>query len=507
MPSPYQLLTFTEDNLALAFETAFFKKDYIKKNRFHYRYFLDYLGNSSEDSLKAKTILIENEYLSRDFLYDFSNYYSLCFSDDYKKKCKRIHFFSSEISEHDFLTDYLENTNNVINDNNYLGYIVVKELPNVLIGSTILKTYSSNTKKRIYITKNYKVHLFGKELKISSIAFQEQDKAVSACATSALWAAFQKTSSLFQTQLPTPFEITTSSGNLFNESGRNFPNGGLDHFQIGNAIKNVGLVFELRNQSDYLKDHLKVKAFIYSYMKMGIPVLIGIDIKDKGWHLITLLGFAETKLSFKKNKRLSLIAEQLSEFYAHDDQIGPYSRFKFQSNWLTQHLETSWWIDKKGTQKRKAELISIFVPIYDKIRISFDDIYKAINYFDIYLFKVLLSDEVIWDIFLYKSDLLKFETISDSELSPRIKNKILFSSFPKYVWVARAFANNERLIEFIFDSTGIAKGFYCICINSFNDDLKERISIDIENPDFKDFITTNLHPKFIELLAQEGNDI
>ena len=62
----------------------------------HGEYFENYFRE-----LGAKTILIENNYVDRDFLDDFSQYYVRCFSQ-YERRCQRIHFFSVKIYEEDF---------------------------------------------------------------------------------------------------------------------------------------------------------------------------------------------------------------------------------------------------------------------------------------------------------------------------------------------------------------------------------------------------------------------
>lgn len=505
MHQSYSLLSFSPENLASAFETEYFSKEFIIKNKFHYKFFLEYLGSKTEDALHARTILIENEYLSRDFLHDFSSFYALCFNDSYQKKCKRVHFFKSEINEEEFENDILHNTHKVINDTNYLGFIVIKHLPNVLFGTTILQTYSNETKIRRYLTRQYFVHIFGKELKINSIAFQEQDSAVSACATSALWSAFQKTSCIFQTPLPTPIDITNSAKNLFFETGRLLPSSGLDHYQIGNAIKDVGLVFELRNNENYIANITRVKGFIYSYIKSGLPILLGLEIDKIGRHLITLLGYQESKINFKRTKSISLYSEQIKMFYAHDDQVGPFSRLQFIDSIVKNNLlETSWWKDKLGKRKLYAEIVSIIVPLSDKIRITFDDVYKIIGYFDNYLYRILLNKECVWDIYLSRSDIYKDEISSNKfNIKQDLQAKILFRNLPKYIWIARALVDDLLLLEFIFDSTEIANGFYCLSFNCFNSDIRDRLLFDLEDKNFIEFVNEYLNPSYLGLFLKE----
>lgn len=510
----FKILSYSEENLADALSTRYFSRDNIINNKFHYKFLLEYLGKKTDDALKAETVLIEFNYLSRDYLYDFSNYYSLCFSDEYLKKTKRIHFFKTIFTEQDFLNEYISNSDNFVNNQSYLGYVVVKPLPNVLIGKTLLKTYSDNrTEKndetnnghtRKYTTRSNKVHIFGRELLINSVAFQEQDKTISACATCALWSAFQKTTDLFQTYQPTPFEITNTAKNLFLNTGRNFPNSGLDEFQIGNVINNLGLVYELRHSDEYLNDNSQCKAFIYSYLKMGIPILLGIEIEDVGYHLITILGFKEKKNKVKLKNGLALKSDQIEMFYAHDDQVGPYSRLEFKQNAFKEYIETSWWKDIKGKSKHRATIESIFIPLYDKIRITFDNVHKSIKFINLYLNHILTTGNVTWDIYLFKSDSYKESILLNKHIEDSKKHKLLFKSLPKYIWIAEATVNGIKILEFLYDSTDMAHGLYCIGFNCYSENIKKRIKeTELKNSDFKEFITQGLHSKFYDILFEE----
>ena len=53
------------------------------------------------EHINVKTIILEENYISRDFLEDYSTYYVRSFKD-YKKTCVRLHFFNIRITESDF---------------------------------------------------------------------------------------------------------------------------------------------------------------------------------------------------------------------------------------------------------------------------------------------------------------------------------------------------------------------------------------------------------------------
>ena len=202
-------------------------------NRSHAGYLAEYFGPSGTN---AKTILVENEYIDRDFLEDYSSYYVRCFRD-YASTCKRLHFFAVKITEAMFdawLRGEASAQFQKQLQKSYIGFIVVKPLPKTIIGRTCLKTYPDDN-NRLYFPalRTYKVNLFGMPLEITdTLAFQEQDSVASACATSALWSTFQATGKLFQHRIPSPVEITKAALVRFPMDERDLPNHGLSVFRV-----------------------------------------------------------------------------------------------------------------------------------------------------------------------------------------------------------------------------------------------------------------------------------
>ena len=90
-------------------------------------------------SLKIRTLVYEYEYVDRHFSEDFGGYYVRCF-DGYRKKCSRIHLFQGNFSEPEFakiLTgDVFRQTRDFSEQFKYCGFIVIKPLPETVVGRT-----------------------------------------------------------------------------------------------------------------------------------------------------------------------------------------------------------------------------------------------------------------------------------------------------------------------------------------------------------------------------------
>lgn len=164
----------------------------------HVGYFREYF-----DHIGCRSIVVELEYVDRDYLEDFAAYYVRCF-EGYPRFCVRLHFFAGKFGAAKFKRVLLH-TRSTAELGLYLGFVVVRPLPETIIGRTCLATYEPENGRRYYpAIRTYDVNLFGISLQVSTLAFQEQDQVVAACATSALWSGFQATARLFQHPIYSP---------------------------------------------------------------------------------------------------------------------------------------------------------------------------------------------------------------------------------------------------------------------------------------------------------------
>lgn len=453
------------------------------KSKLHSIYFKNYF-----DALNAKIIIVENHYVDHDFLYDFAGYYVRCFNE-YKRICYRLHFFNFSFEKKDF--DLLlsgapsQITEKNLNDS-YLGFVVVKPLPQTIIGRTCLKTYNSDNERRYYpITRNYPVNLFGISLQINSIAYQEQDKVVAACATSALWSVFHGTGMLFQHSILSPVEITeTACVNLPLET-RFFPNHGLSPAQMAQAIRCLNLEPLLINADN--KEVLK--STVYAYLRGEVPILMGIELVDvsntpekcMGLHAVAVTGYSlglHKSIPYKFSGLL-MKSSKLDKIYAHDDQVGPFARMTFDDDpkYPPSSMYTSWIGQDKQIGSVRAIPKILLVPLYHKIRIPFSVAQDAVIVFDNFIETIrsagLLSykGRIEWDIYLTTCNKFKSTFLHSPAISNNIKYKILVKSMPRYLWHAAAMVNGDPILDLLFDATDIEQGAILNQVICYNDEL------------------------------------
>jgi hypothetical protein len=461
--------TFSPASLAEALSNDYTKPEVIMSKQ-HFKYFLKYLG---EEGLQAQAIVIEEDYISRDYLHDYAAYYAFCFTK-YPKFCRRIHFFNTTI------TDELLNRAILEKDelpetfwDSYLGFIVRKPIPTTVIGFTVLKHYNINIHmpdRNFWGLRNYKVHFFGHEVEVTSLAFQEQDSVLAACATTAIWIMLNKAAINVHTILKTPSEITKDAGNLSPDGSRLFPNKGLSVKQICQAIFNSGLVSEVKppdyaaldkdgNIIESFVSNLYTKKILNAYEPLGIPIILVIKVPDgdeHGLHAITVSGHRQNPIkAIDVRDEISLVAENIDRIYAHDDQWGPFARVNLLNEG---DLKTPW--TDEHPKLLPTRVTSIIVPVYPKVRISYEDIEAVVIGLDAMLtlfFDKLIKYDLVWDIKIEYSESFKSD-IKKSALDEEEKLKRLTKSFPKYLWIATCYIGIHKVFQFTFDATDVNSG-------------------------------------------------
>jgi len=445
------------------------------KHKLHIIYLEDYF-----QFMEVRTIVLERDYIDKDYLEDYAAYYVRSFNS-YKRTCLRLHFFSKAFNQ-DIFKPILTNSSEIELTNDYVGFIVVKPLPQTIFGRTCLRTYPNAGCRYFNFVRPYHVNLYGINLKVESIAYQEQDSVVAACASSAIWSAFQATGLLFQHSIPSPVEITKAATVFFPYANRHFPNKGLNPEQMAHAIRNIGLEPFLISAKEY--DILK--ATTYAYQRAKLPMVLGVMLENwvegtaLGRHAVTITGYrignARTRFV---GQDFYLKSSRIEKIYCHDDQVGPFARMEFTRD--DNRLTTSW-VDKNRVMGRiVATPEIIIIPLYHKIRIPFEIILEIIYRIDGLLKLIskiaglnngLNINEIEWDIFLTTNNDFKSEIRLDKALAEGEKLSILTKGLPKYIWRAIGSIDDEK-VELIFDATDIEQGEIFIRLIPYSQSLSE----------------------------------
>lgn len=465
---PFEILPFTPDHLFASLGNTFRSPAEVgaHSGAQYLRRYLEFLG--------VQTIVVENGYVDGDYLDDFASYYVRCFRS-YDRHCKRLHFFDRAIDKEEFLqfirgdllSWYIPDLKG-----SYLGFVVARPLPEAIIGRTLLKTYPADNGRRNYsCIRTYKANLFGVELSVDSLPFQEQDTVLAACATVSLWSAFHKTAELFGTPTPTPAEITRVANQVV-QPGRPLPSHGLSIQQICNSIRHVGLDPEVVE----MKTSTPIVSLIYGHLRMGLPVILGVGVPGLGLHAVTLTGYSLRDAQVRASEvapgqnAIPLTGLRIDEFYAHDDQSGPFTRLRIMHpppapNPMTNRADLPVFFEEDVTDPltgavtpRTLYPITVVVPVYHKIRVTYLDVLSWLTRLHRNLVQNLGVAGPEWDLNLtttnnYKARLREFG------LPVQQVEELLFEQHPRFIWRATLRFNGTSALELLADATDMARSF------------------------------------------------
>ncbi len=441
----------------------------------HARYFRSYF-----ETVQAKTIVVEYDYVDHDYLEDYAAYYVRCFRE-YKSKCTRLHFFSTKFTPTAFSNLLKKKQGHLTAESLqergcYLGFMVIRDLPQTVIGRTCVVTYPPNGGRRHFpVVREYNSNLFGIPFRMKSLAFQEQDRAVAACATSALWTAFQSTGKQFQHIIPAPVEITRMANEKFPLRWRAMPSTGLSIEQMAGSIRSVGL-------DPYTIKTVELDMFrnvLYGYLRGGIPVLLlfqmafsenGTSYKIRGSpHAVTVIGYSmgETP-AFSSNDQLRLRSGRIDKIYVHDDQVGPFARMVLdgvpivdcENHLLGPSISSAWYDSERAIPRH------LLVPLYPKIRIPYEPVHKAVESFNMLLNRIAKWDSSViggdreWDLHLTCLNDYRNYILEESPLDGDCAKNILCDTYPRFMWRAAFLLNGTMKFDLLFDATDVEQGYF-----------------------------------------------
>ena len=453
-------------------------------------YLDSFIDPDSIDSHKIKDIVIvyENDYIDKHYLEDYSAYYASCFAN-YKKTCSRLHFFKNikksasprEDRPYIEFEKLINGKDSDYSQDNYLGFIILRPIPYTFFANICLKAYDSNNDRKL-LTKKNTSSLFGQKYTIDSIPFQEQDRAVSACATASLWTFYQSSSINCNHLIPSPNQITKSAYPEKHGYTREFPSAGLSTKMICRSLRHYGFTpekyqFDVKNTDDNKEklEELKkknislLKQYLYTYSSSDMPLILGITVKDVkskkiiGEHAVTVVGH---KISTDLDNTTSdmMFSKYLEKLYAHDDRYGAYMRMEIANDTLNVSLDSGLSNVSTNTLFKDVsyEIDSVIIGIYHKIRVPYVRVKTIVNTLSAGILPLLeesinnVQIKIEWDIKLELNNSIK-QVIKNSDIED--KTEYLLMSLPKYIWTATILVSGERVIKLLFDATDIEQGY------------------------------------------------
>ena len=426
-----------------------------------------------DPELGAKSVAVEGHYIDRDFIEDYSVFYSKNLGQ-IPNYCQRLHFFNLDASHVETAlrrirqireTREFRTASEAFSKDHYLGFCVIKPLPGCPVGRTVLRCFRRDSKpgfRRDFSCKcDYQVHLMGIPLDVSGLAFQQQDLGVSACATTALWSALQRARELESGTPATPAHITIKASQYTLPFGRSMPSEGLSLDQMCQAVQSLGYAPNLFRVESYQVS----RWIIFAAVRSGIsPVLI-----MKRGLLAHAVAVAGMKLRSPHQPQIAKgiideLSVDLAAVYIHDDRVGPYRRAEIE--------ESEGALDLRLESDDKWRLTHILVPMHNKVRLSFSQLRSTAFWiagsFDSRRKNLSMPRvQIGLTAWIQRShSYIESQLEQDNRLLDEILDKLCGGGVPlsRYVGVVRLTADDVGPIDILLDTTSTERNLRCIAV-------------------------------------------
>jgi hypothetical protein len=235
--------------------------------------------------LGARSVVIEPSYFDRDYLSEFEAFYATS-SAGYPNICRRAHYFSARVTRAvlaeavgDLARTGARGKARELVEGSYLGHVILRPIPGAPVGRTVLKVYSdaeglaAGTPRVMEPAREYESHLAGLTLKVSGLAWQQQDSAVGSCATVALWSMLHSSAFDDHHAIPTTAAITSMAHWSAPTGKRIFPDSGLHLAQILEVLKGHGLapVMIAGDEAGEEFSRQRFCTLVASFLRSAIP--------------------------------------------------------------------------------------------------------------------------------------------------------------------------------------------------------------------------------------------
>lgn len=301
----------------------------------------------------------------------------------------------------------------------------------------------------------------GLTLTIEGVPFQQQDQAVGACATTALWCAIAATTRRDGGRAPTPLAITTAAHRMIPTSRALPAHGGMTLEQMVAAVNAAG------HDPDHFKFDAADNLFeiqLLTYVRSGFVVLLHVDLQNgNGHHAIAVVGFREAQPSEQRAKlaHREIEVPAAAEYYVHDDRLGPYARAEWEQK--DDNLPTLTYVRQNRKLRDFAgitgpmEISSALVALYPKIRVNAQDLLRVAGCMAplVRMMDARSSKKsVLRTFFALSGSYLEgiYDRVEDSARAVQIIRTL---TLPRYVGVLRYSTGDRWALDVLIDTTDI----------------------------------------------------
>lgn len=439
----------------------------------------EYVQSYLRGDARAKTLVIEKPYVDRHYLEEYSAYYFSSLRNG-GSTTTRIHFFNDEFDRAKLVgwvqqaaadSDKLREIQEQL-DRAYLGFMTVRPIPSAPIGRTILRPYEDKpTRSYIPSEGGHPVHLLGFELKARGLPFQQQEQAVGACATTAVWSAMSRVVRADGGRAPTPYSVTQAATRHYLRDRALPAVSGLEVAQLTAAVREFGYApYVLKPANEHGTFALSLKC----YLRSGIPAVLVLEDGRGEYHAVTASGYrlgddeehaADIKVVFP-DEGGELSSKGISRIYVHDDRFGPYVRMQLKpppdpdSDTVLERVGPATGDPAAGAG---GKVCYALFPLYPKLRLSGRDLIGlGLDMLPVVRSVLTEAERAVLNVEVFFTHGGRYQSrllASGLEDPTRVERFLSGTSLSRYVGIVRFQLDDGALVDIICDTTDIRRDY------------------------------------------------
>ncbi len=393
----------------------------------------------------VKGILIERNYIDKDYRSTYYNFYSKM-GRRYRPDCVRLHFFDGTIS-FDESSLKLSAFDGQLNDH-YFGFMVLRPTGIATIGRSVVTPDVRRGAARFIITADHKVHVLGYLLKIRGFPSMDQHIDIAVCAHATCWSILRHYSerySLYREHLT--HDITLLSQQF--DPGGLVPSLGMVLSQAERVFQEAGTfpIVVARDRND--PDDPSFYRQLIAYVDSGFPLFAAMHNKGHAmavvgynWRTPTTAGISEIRYSWDEISSLAVV----------DDNHLPY---------LSVPANGGNSVPANGGNYSAEDIDSFIVALPEKIYYSAGALDKLVP--KLFTLGKVVSlppkDKTIIRYFVTTgSAFRKFVRGHESEFDPQLLAAIMKLPFAQFMWIVEfateaQWAVNQISARAVIDAT------------------------------------------------------
>ena len=268
---------------------------------------------------EVKFILIEFDYIDKDYRSTFYNFYSKK-GRRYRDDCVRIHFFDDCVGLDEQRMD-LTCSDEPKEDNlkdHYFGYIVLRPTIVATLGRSILSPRIRVGAQGRVIRSHHSVHLLGYTFNLSGFPSMAQHADIAVCAHVSCWSILRHYSEQFSAHREILLHEITRLATPFDPGGL-APSFGLDIVKAERIFQSAGcfpITVYKRDEKD-----LQFYAQLLAYLESGFPLFVAMTEHE---HAIVAIGH-DWRATIEESPELhSHVWSWVDTLLVVDDNLLPY---------------------------------------------------------------------------------------------------------------------------------------------------------------------------------------